>query len=187
MFAAEIRKKRSAALRALFAEASSVTPILHLLRQGQCLLWVTSGPSAAPPRRSVPGGRTDEIRAKAEVTARKSVVGGRADLPRAWLELRFLARNRPSALPADIEDRKTTCQLAPKFLRAPNVLSSLPVVREFPEVFRSMPVASMPMYDMPEVQGALNSLRAGLVRHLKREGLIPTARISDSQGIPFLG
>jgi ABC-type phosphate/phosphonate transport system substrate-binding protein len=34
-----------------------------------------------------------------------------------------------------------------------------------------MPVASMPMYDMPEVQGALDSLWAGLVRHLKREGL----------------
>ena len=34
-----------------------------------------------------------------------------------------------------------------------------------------MPVASMPMYDMPEVQGALNSLWAGLARHLKREGL----------------
>ena len=48
MFAAEIRKKRSAALRALFAEASSVTPILHLLRQGQCLLWVTSGRTAPP-------------------------------------------------------------------------------------------------------------------------------------------
>ncbi len=38
------------------------------------------------------GGRADEIRAKAEVAARMSVVGGRPDLPRAWLELRFLAR-----------------------------------------------------------------------------------------------
>ncbi len=34
-----------------------------------------------------------------------------------------------------------------------------------------MPVASMPMYDMPEVQGALDSLWAGLVGHLRREGL----------------
>ncbi len=63
--------------------------------QLQGRLRVTSGPSAAPPRRSVPGGRADEIRAKAEVTARKSVVGGGADLPRAWLELRLLAKRRP--------------------------------------------------------------------------------------------
>ncbi len=34
-----------------------------------------------------------------------------------------------------------------------------------------MPVASMPMYDMPEVQKALDSLWAGLARHLKRQGL----------------
>ena len=37
-----------------------------------------------------------------------------------------------------------------------------------------MPVASMPMYDMPEVQGSLDSLWAGMVRHLKREGLSET-------------
>jgi hypothetical protein len=43
-------------------------------------LWVTNGPSAAPPRRSVPGGIAEEIRAKAEVTARMSVVGGRAEV-----------------------------------------------------------------------------------------------------------
>ena len=34
-----------------------------------------------------------------------------------------------------------------------------------------MPVASMPMYDLPEVESLLDSLWAGLVRHLKREGL----------------
>jgi len=34
-----------------------------------------------------------------------------------------------------------------------------------------MPVASMPMYDMPELQRALDSLWAGLVHHLKCEGL----------------
>ena len=34
-----------------------------------------------------------------------------------------------------------------------------------------MSVASMPMYDMPEVRKALDSLWAGLARHLTREGL----------------
>lgn len=34
-----------------------------------------------------------------------------------------------------------------------------------------MPVASMPMYDLPELSGALDSLWTGMVRHLKREGL----------------
>jgi hypothetical protein len=51
-------------------------------------------PSAALPRRSLPGGRADEIRAKAEVTARMSVVEFRPGLPRTWLELRFLATKR---------------------------------------------------------------------------------------------
>ena len=34
-----------------------------------------------------------------------------------------------------------------------------------------MAVASMPMYDMPEVQSALDSLWVGLSRHLRRQGL----------------
>ncbi len=34
-----------------------------------------------------------------------------------------------------------------------------------------MPVASMPMYDMPEVRSILDSLWVGLAKHLKREGL----------------
>ncbi len=34
-----------------------------------------------------------------------------------------------------------------------------------------MAVASMPMYDMPEVRSALDALWEGLVRHLKRQGL----------------
>jgi len=33
-----------------------------------------------------------------------------------------------------------------------------------------MPIASMPMYDLSEVEGALDSLWAGLARHLRREG-----------------
>ena len=34
-----------------------------------------------------------------------------------------------------------------------------------------MAVASMPMYDLPEVRSSLDSLWAGFVRHLKRQGL----------------
>lgn len=40
-----------------------------------------------------------------------------------------------------------------------------------PKGLREMPVASMPMYDIPEVRDILDSWWAGLVRHLKREGL----------------
>ena len=35
----------------------------------------------------------------------------------------------------------------------------------------TMAVASMPMYDMPEVRKALDSLWAGLARYFKREGI----------------
>lgn len=38
-------------------------------------------------------------------------------------------------------------------------------------MFRVVPVASMPMYDMPEVRVALDSLWEGLAGHLKRAGL----------------
>ena len=44
--------------------------------------WVNSGPSAAPPRRSVPEGRADLNTAKADIGQRMSDVGGRADLDR---------------------------------------------------------------------------------------------------------
>ncbi len=41
--------------------------LIDRLRQRQCLLWVKSGPTAAPPGRSAPGGEADEIGAKADV------------------------------------------------------------------------------------------------------------------------
>ena len=34
-----------------------------------------------------------------------------------------------------------------------------------------MPVASMPMYNIPELQSALDGLWSGFSRHLKRQGL----------------
>ena len=44
-----------------------------------------------------------------------------------------------------------------------------------------MRVASMPMYDMPEVRSALDTLWAGLVRHLEGEGIpdVPRALVHD--------
>ncbi len=50
----------------------------------------TSGPSAAPPRRSVPGGRADEIGVKADFGARMSAVRGKADVVATWPQSPFL-------------------------------------------------------------------------------------------------
>ncbi len=61
--------------------------------EAECRLWITSGPSAAPPRRSVPGGRADEIRAKADFGARMSAVRGKADVPGTRLDSLLVARN----------------------------------------------------------------------------------------------
>ena len=38
----------------------------------------------------------------------------------------------------------------------------------------AMPVASMPMYDMPEVAAALDDLWAGIARHFRHEGVVET-------------
>jgi hypothetical protein len=55
------------------------------LRGRECPSRVNSSPSAAPPRRSVPGGRADEIRVKADFGARMSVAGDeRSYLGHSW-------------------------------------------------------------------------------------------------------
>ncbi len=85
----------------------------RILRQDApvCRLGVTNGPSAAPRGRSVPGGRADEIRVKAEVTARKSVVGGRPDLPRARLKLRLLAITGITPIGGFLQDQLVHSQM----------------------------------------------------------------------------
>ncbi len=64
-------------------------------------LWVMNGPSAAPPKRSVPGGKADEIRAKADFGARMSEAEGRPDVARRWLESPSLARSRSQIVSMD--------------------------------------------------------------------------------------
>ena len=48
-------------------------------RRHQLPLWVISGPTAAPPGRSAPGGKADEIGGKADIAPRRSAFGVTAD------------------------------------------------------------------------------------------------------------